>query len=247
MKSPLLALPAQRRALLRQYARTRHRGLIVVTEDPSDVHNVGAVLRSCEALGAAELLVVSERVRAEHLVLAPSMRKVSASANKWVPCTVYRSAAQAFDALGRRGYASVATVPASAGAVDIHSAQLCLPRLALWLGNEHHGLSAEVMKRAETLMHIPMRGHVESLNLSCTAAIALSEIGRQLSLSTHGDDGTAGAPLPPAAWAQLYTKRIAAMQLRWLRARRGGKPLAVRGGIGAGLEDAPATGRHGDT
>ena len=56
---PLIALPASRRALLRAHAASRVAGLRVVLEAPDNAHNAAAVLRSCEAFGVAELLVVS--------------------------------------------------------------------------------------------------------------------------------------------------------------------------------------------
>ena len=92
----------------------------------------------------------------------------------------------------------------------------------MWFGNEHRGLTREALERADQHVTIPMRGRVESLNLSVTAAVALYELSQQY--AEGGDGGNASEP--PHAWQQLYAKRMARMQLQARRGSRSLKPLS---------------------
>ena len=72
----------------------------------------------------------------------------------------------------------VATV-AAGEAESVLEAELTAPRMAVMLGNEQRGLSAEAIALADRRVTIPMTGMVRSLNLSVTAAITLYEVTRQ--------------------------------------------------------------------
>ena len=61
----------------------------------------------------------------------------------------------------------------------IFEAELTAPRIAVMLGNENRGLSAEAIALADRRVTIPMTGMVRSLNLSVTAALVLFEVTRQ--------------------------------------------------------------------
>ena len=61
-----------------------------------------------------------------------------------------------------------------------------LRKIALVFGNEHRGLSEEAIKGADEKIYIPMRGMVQSLNLSVSAGILMYEVSRQRSASAKG-------------------------------------------------------------
>jgi tRNA (guanosine-2'-O-)-methyltransferase len=137
----------------------------VIFDAPHDPHNGAAVVRSCEAFGVHTLHVVEKR---ERFLSATS---VSRSAEKWVRILCHKTAASAIDAARAAGLEMVATRPDG----ELLPHQLAeVPRLALVLGNEREGIGAELEAACTRSARVPMRGFVESLNVSVTAAILLS-------------------------------------------------------------------------
>ena len=159
----------------REVAAGRQRG-VVVLEDIHDPHNAEAVFRSCDAFGFQRVCLIFD----EEEPFDPRQvgKLTSSSANKWLDFEVYASARECLDELQGEGYEVVATV-AAGEAEDLFAVELTAPRIALMLGNENRGLSAEATALADRRITIPMSGMVRSLNLSVTAAIALYEVTRQ--------------------------------------------------------------------
>ncbi len=158
-----------------EVAAGRQRG-VVVLEDIHDPHNAEAVFRSCDAFGFQRVCLIFDQE--EPFDPRRVGKLTSSSANKWLDFDVYGSARECLDALHRDGYEVVATV-AEGDADSIFEAELAAPRIALMLGNEQRGLSAEAVALADRRLTIPMAGMVRSLNLSVTAAIVLYEVTRQ--------------------------------------------------------------------
>ena len=159
----------------REVAAGRQRG-VVVLEDIHDPHNAEAVFRSCDAFGFQRVcLIFDEEAPFDPRAIG---KLTSSSANKWLDFDIYPSARECLDELHRDGYEVVATV-AAGEAEDLFAVELTAPRIALMLGNENRGLSAEATALADRRITIPMSGMVRSLNLSVTAAIALYEVTRQ--------------------------------------------------------------------
>ncbi len=154
----------------------RQRGCIVVLEDIHDPHNAGAILRTCEAFGIGEVWFIFDQEKQYN------PRRVgkssSSTANKWIDYKIFSSTRAAMGALKRKGYTSVATA-LDARAKDLYKTRLKQPKLALWMGNEHRGLSRYAIDHADLVTLIPMRGMVQSLNVSVTAALCIAEISRQ--------------------------------------------------------------------
>ncbi len=159
----------------REVAEGRQQG-VVVLEDIHDPHNAEAVFRSCDAFGFQRVCLVFDQE--EPFDPRRVGKLTSSSANKWLDFDVYSSARECLDALHRDGYEVIATV-AEAEAEAIFGAELAAPRIAVMLGNEQRGLSAEAVALADRRLTIPMAGMVRSLNLSVTAAIVLYEVTRQ--------------------------------------------------------------------
>ena len=159
----------------REVAAGRQRG-VVVLEDIHDPHNAEAVFRSCDAFGFQRVcLIFDEEAPFDPRAIG---KLTSSSANKWLDFDVYSSARECLDELQGDGYEVVATV-AAGEAESVFEAELTAPRIALMLGNENRGLSAEATALADRRITIPMTGMVRSLNLSVAAAIALYEVTRQ--------------------------------------------------------------------
>ncbi len=162
----------------REVVARRQSGLVVVLENIHDPHNAEAALRSCEAFGVPQvhLIFTSE---------APfNPRKVgtstSSSANKWLDFTIHDSTDACMRELTSSGFELVASV-ADPAATTASTADLRAPRIALLLGNEHSGLSAEALAAADARLTIPTSGMVGSLNLSVATGILLYEVCRQRS------------------------------------------------------------------
>jgi 23S rRNA (guanosine2251-2'-O)-methyltransferase len=148
--------------------------LIVVLDEVEDPQNVGAILRTMDAVGATGLVRQTRRAAS----LDGAAAKASAGAVHHVPVADVVNIARAVEALKAAG---VWTVGLDAGAeLAYHEWDLTLPT-ALVLGAEGHGLRRLVRERCDGLARIPMRGHVGSLNVSAAAAVVLYEAVRQRS------------------------------------------------------------------
>lgn len=170
-------MPTQERlAKLKKSAEARQKDLVVVLEDIHDPHNAAAVFRTCDALGIQNVYLIFE---GEKLFNPRRVGKVSSSsANKWLDFYTYRSTAECLKDLKKKGYQVFATALLP-GARSIFKTNFKNQKVALLLGNEHRGLSAQALELADKKIILPMRGMVQSLNLSVTAAIFLYEVVRQ--------------------------------------------------------------------
>jgi 23S rRNA (guanosine2251-2'-O)-methyltransferase len=146
--------------------------LIVVLDGVEDPHNVGAILRTSDAAGAHG--VVRQARHAASLDGAAA--KASAGAVAHVKIATEVNIARAIEELKALG---VWTVGLAAGAPESYDAvDFTLPS-AVVLGAEGTGLRRLVQERCDRLVSIPMRGAVESLNVSVAAGVVLFEAGRQ--------------------------------------------------------------------
>ena len=166
-------LPSPRRQVrIADVLGRRLPGLTMVLENIHDPHNVSAILRSCDAVGVVgvELLYTIEKF--------PRIgKKSSSSASKWVDRRKHTSVEDCFATLHAEGYHILATRIAP-GAPTLFEADLTRP-VAFVLGNEHRGVSDEAARLADGLVQIPMRGMIESLNVSVASAVLLYEALRQ--------------------------------------------------------------------
>jgi tRNA (guanosine-2'-O-)-methyltransferase len=154
-----------RRTRLRQVIAQRLASVAVVFDGPYDPHNGAAVVRSCEAFGVQRLHVV-ERPGTPFAVA----RSVSRGAQKWIDVVCHAEAATALDWARDEGIPLVAAHPDGDLGPD---ALARLPRVGIVLGNEREGIRDEIARACTARVRVPMRGFVESLNVSVTAAILL--------------------------------------------------------------------------
>jgi tRNA (guanosine-2'-O-)-methyltransferase len=172
----MMAVSDARRRKITEAVLGRRRGITVVLEDIHDPHNAAAIVRTCDAFGVQRVICVYEREKAVNPKRVG--RTSSSSANKWLDFTVYRSSADCIRALRAAGYRIVVTALAP-GAVPLAAIDFTAEPIALVFGNEHQGVSAEMIAAADETLIIPMRVMVQSLNVSVTAAICLYEVLRQ--------------------------------------------------------------------
>lgn len=155
----------RRRARILEVTRQRVGSVTLLMDMPRDPHNGAAVVRSADAFGVPEVHAV---LREDAFVVG---HRVAQGAERWVEVVQHRAAEDAVAALRRRGFRLVATHPKGA----LVPADLArIERLCLVLGNEHDGISEALTVAADDSVRIPMRGYVESLNLSVAAAVLLA-------------------------------------------------------------------------
>jgi tRNA (guanosine-2'-O-)-methyltransferase len=153
----------ERRARILEVVERRLQSVTVVLDAPHDPHNGAAVLRSSEAFGVQRVHVVA---RLEPFVVG---RKVTQGAHHWIDVVEHPSIESALAALKGR-YHLVTTHPEGRLLPDELAG---IPELALVFGNEHLGIAEALAQAADDSVRIPMRGFVESLNVSVSAAILL--------------------------------------------------------------------------
>jgi 23S rRNA (guanosine2251-2'-O)-methyltransferase len=150
--------------------------LIVVLDGIEDPHNVGAILRTADAAGADGVIRQSRRAAPLDGIAA----KASAGAVSYVRIADVVNIARALEELKEAGVWTVGLAGDSGKRLD--QVDLTVPT-ALVLGAEGSGLRRLVRDRCDWLASIPMKGHVQSLNVSVAAGIALFEVVRQRSRS----------------------------------------------------------------
>lgn len=164
--------------------RCKH--LIAVIEDPSDVKNIGTVIRNVNAMGVEKVYVVDPR-RAlpddwQELRTDRQVSKLSVSAVKWTFVKRFDSTDECFDYLEKKNFTSIVTSPHVKGKTSIflNEGDYTKPtKLAVWFGSEAIGISDRAVERAEMCVSIPMFGMIESLNLGTSSGIVLYEVAKQ--------------------------------------------------------------------
>jgi 23S rRNA (guanosine2251-2'-O)-methyltransferase len=148
--------------------------LLLILDGITDPHNLGACLRTADAAGVHAVLMPKDRAATVDGVA----RKVAAGAAEFVPVASVTNLARSIDRLKERGIWVVGTD--ARAEQSLYAADLKRP-LALVLGGEGDGMRRLTRERCDFLVHIPMAGRVESLNVSVAAGVALFEARRQRS------------------------------------------------------------------
>ncbi|PIR46725.1 MAG: RNA methyltransferase [Candidatus Vogelbacteria bacterium CG10_big_fil_rev_8_21_14_0_10_45_14] len=162
--------------------KQRQSGFLVVLENVHDPHNAEAVLRSCDAFGVGEVWFVNEAV--PNFNPKKVGKKTSGSANKWLTFKNWSRIDDAMEELENLGYTTIATL-LSTNSESVYQAKFPEEKIALIFGNEHSGLSERAISGSRRKITIPMRGMVQSLNISVSASIFIYEISRQRLLEKH--------------------------------------------------------------
>ena len=164
----------------------RCKNLIAVIEDPTDIKNIGTVIRNVNALGVEKVYIVDPRKALpddwQEMRGRSSLSKTSVSAVKWTFVKRFDSTETCLAHLEKQGFVSVVTSPHIKGRTNVflHEGDYTQhTKLAVWFGNESRGISELAVQSSEMCIAIPMFGMIESLNLGTSSGIVLYEVAKQ--------------------------------------------------------------------
>jgi 23S rRNA (guanosine2251-2'-O)-methyltransferase len=146
--------------------------LFVMLDGVTDVRNMGAIARTAECMGAQALIVPA----GGSAPLSGDAVKTSAGALMHLPVCRVNHLVDAILLMQSRDIGIVAA--SEKGADSIYDLNLMGPTCIV-MGSEERGVSKTILKRADVLAKIPMRGNINSLNVSVASAIVIAEAARQ--------------------------------------------------------------------
>jgi 23S rRNA (guanosine2251-2'-O)-methyltransferase len=146
--------------------------LVVLLDGITDPQNLGAILRTAEAVGVTGAMIPRHRSASLTSVVA----KHSAGASQFIPVARVPNIVPMIERLKENGLQVVGTM--GEAQATIYDVDLTQP-IAIVIGSEGAGLRPLVQKKCDLLVRIPMRGKISSLNASAAAAVVLYEVLRQ--------------------------------------------------------------------
>ena len=158
--------------ILEEAAARGENALIVICDELTDPHNLGAILRTAECAGAHGVIIPKRR----SVGLTATVAKAAAGAMEYMKVARVANVNHAIAELKEKGVWVFGT--AAEGSVEMYKANLTVPA-AIVIGNEGDGMSPLVRKNCDVMVNIPMKGKISSLNASNAASILLYEAVRQ--------------------------------------------------------------------
>ncbi len=145
---------------------------LLILDTIQDPHNLGACLRTADAAGVHAVIAPKDK----SVGLTPVVRKVACGADQTVPFFQVTNLARTLEQLKAAG---VWLYGATAEALPSLYEQDFTGHVGLVMGNEGSGMRRLTQETCDMLFHIPMKGRVESLNVSVATAVCLYEVVRQ--------------------------------------------------------------------
>ena len=162
-------------SILAKIERNKHNALLVILDNIQDPRNLGAILRTADAVGADAVLIPKNRA----VGITAAVHKTSVGASTYIPIVRVTNVAYTLDTLKDAGI-WVAGAAAEDASCPYTDADFRVP-LCLVLGSEGKGIRRLVKQKCDYLVHLPMLGKIESLNVSVAAGVLLYEVIRQRS------------------------------------------------------------------
>jgi len=160
-------------------ASLRQRNLTVVLENVHDLHNIGAVLRSCDSVGIDEVYIIDTDPR----LIGRKLNNKSSSTgiNKWMVIHQFNDTPQCMKVI-RSIYDQVIGTVLVENSKSLYDYDYT-ESMALVFGNEKEGISKELATYLDKNMIIPQVGFAQSLNISVACAVTLYEVYRQRAIA----------------------------------------------------------------
>jgi len=156
----------------------KRQNLTVILENVHDPHNIGAVIRSCDAVGVSEVFILY--TEASHNFLKQKVGKnTSSGTRKWVKTHYFGEIESCFEQVRSR-YHNIFGTNLGENTQSLYDLDLTQP-VALMFGNEQKGISEIAKSLLDGNFIIPQHGMVQSLNISVACAVSLFEASRQRS------------------------------------------------------------------
>ena len=156
---------------LKSVLNKRMSNLTVLIENVEKPHNLSAIIRSCDAVGVLEAYAIFNKKK------FLTFNSTAQGSQKWVQINQYKEATEAIKTLKDKGFKLYGT-NLNPKSIDYRECDFKGPT-AFVLGAEKWGISEEASNLMDVHIHIPMRGMVESLNVSVAASALLFEAVRQ--------------------------------------------------------------------
>ena len=156
---------------LKSVLNKRMSNLTILIENVEKPHNLSAIIRSCDAVGVLEAYAIFNKEK------FLTFNSTAQGSQKWVQINQYKETSEAIKILKNKGFKLYGT-NLNPKSIDYKDCNFTGPT-AFVLGAEKWGISEEASNLMDVHIHIPMRGMVESLNVSVAASILLFEAIRQ--------------------------------------------------------------------
>lgn len=143
--------------------------LLVMLDGLEDPHNLGAILRSCDAIGVDGVIIGKNR----SVQLNATVARVSTGAIEYVPVCQVTNLSRCLEELKKEGFWIVGTDMEDAS--DYRAVDYNMP-VCVVVGSEGFGISRLVLQKCDYKVSIPMVGHVNSLNASVACALLLYQV-----------------------------------------------------------------------
>lgn len=156
------------------HATAMSRATVLVLDSITDVHNVGAILRSCDQFGVS-LVVLPQARSASDIAHNEVIARASAGAAAWVPVAIVPNLVRAVGQLKDAGFW---VYGADAGGTRLDRVDFA-EKTALIMGSEGSGMSQLLEKQCDVIVSIPTCGKIDSLNVSVAAGVLLYELHRR--------------------------------------------------------------------
>lgn len=141
--------------------------IVLICEDIRSLLNVGSMFRTADALGISKIFLCGITGRPPR----PEISKVALGAEKWIPWEFRAAAWELVEELRAQGF-NIVALEKTESSQSIQDFKPKFP-LAVIVGNEVKGVTPTTLKAADHVVHIPMVGRKESLNVSVAAGIGL--------------------------------------------------------------------------
>ncbi|WP_215226748.1 TrmH family RNA methyltransferase [Echinicola shivajiensis] len=174
-----------KKAKMEEVLALRSRFFTIVLEDIYKPHNASAVIRTCDCFGVQDIHIIEKE---NTYNINPYVVR---GASQWVDLHRYEESPSisavdsCFSALREKGYKILATSPH--GKSTPLSKVKTDEKIALVFGNEHAGVSDEVIEKSDGLVHIPMTGFTESFNISVSASVCLYDLHQKIAKDRPSD------------------------------------------------------------
>ncbi len=195
-------LSQQRIDNLHRVLNARLGDVAVVLDNLFDPHNMGAIVRTAEALGIQDIHVIEQDTPLD------LSYKVTKYSDKWISIHIHKNAHACVNHLRKAGF-QIVVAQMTETAVPVHDFKILADsRIAVVVGNEHAGASKEICQLADTEIIIPMSGFTESFNVSVATALVLSDFVNRKRAAILPETGTLDKSRKAVLYDQWLQKAV---------------------------------------